>query len=124
MKVLRFLGMALFAIVLSVSLVSCSSDDEDDAVSISDTTWKVVSVDDEDFNTNECITFHADGTATLSAHSWIDIKWKLKGGNLTLDFDSDYTKGSFSVRGNSATCYYIWESTDDDTHYTMNLQKQ
>lgn len=124
MKVLHFFCMALFAIVLCVSLVSCSSDDEDSSVSVSDTTWKVVAVDDEDFNANECITFNADGTATLSAHSWIVIKWKLKGNNLILDFDTDYTKGNFTVKGDAATYYYVWESTDDDTHYTMNLQKQ
>jgi len=124
MKVLRFLGMVLFAIVFSLGLMSCSNDDDDLSVSLSDTTWKVVSVDEEDFNVDECISFHADGTATLSAHSWIPIKWKLKGNGLVLDFDTDYTKGSFAVNGDVATYYYVWESTDDDSHYTMKLQKQ
>lgn len=124
MKVLRILGLALLVIIFSFGLMSCSNNDDDQSVSISGTTWKVVSVDDEDFNANECITFHADGTATLSAHSWISIGWKLKGNNLVLDFDTDYTKGSFSVNGDVATYFYVWESTDDDTHYTMSLQKQ
>lgn len=73
MKTLRLLKMALFAMTISVCLMSCSSNDEDLSVSISGTTWKVISVDDEDFNVNENITFHKDGTATLSAHSWIPI---------------------------------------------------
>lgn len=116
--------MALLAIIFSISLVSCSSNDEDFVVSINDTTWKVMSVDDEDFNINECITFHSDGTATLSAHSWIPINWKLKGSNLVLDFDTDYTRGSLSVKGDTATYSYVWESTEDDTRYTMVLRKQ
>jgi len=124
MKVLRILGLALLAIIFSLGLMSCSNNDEDLSVSISGTTWKIVSVDDEDFNTNECIAFHADGTATLSEYSWISIGWKLKGNNLVLDFDTDYTKGSFTVKGDVATYYYVWESTDDDNHYTMRLQKQ
>lgn len=73
------------------------------SVSISGTTWKVISVDDEDFNVNENITFHKDGTATLSAHSWIPIKWLLKDNNLVLFFDTDYTKGNFSIKGDAAT---------------------
>lgn len=124
MKTLRILGMALFAIIFSINLMSCSDNDEDLAISISDTTWKVVSVNDEDFDANENITFHADGTATLSAHSWIPIKWKFKGNNLVLDFDTDYTKGSLSIKGDSATYNYVWESTEDNTLYTMILQKQ
>lgn len=73
------------------------------SVSISGTTWKVISVDDEDFNVNENITFHKDGTATLSAHSWIPIKWMSKDNNLVLFFDTDYTKGNFSIKGDAAT---------------------
>ena len=99
MKTLRLLKMALFAMTISVCLMSCSSNDKDLSVSISGTTWKVISVDDEDFNVNENITFHKDGTATLSAHSWIPIKWMFKDNNLVLFFDKDYTKGNFSIKG-------------------------
>lgn len=94
------------------------------SVSISGTTWKVISVDDEDFDVNENITFHKDGTATLSAHSWIPIKWMFKDNNLVLFFDTDYTKGNFSIKGDAATYLYVWESTEDNTLYTMTLQKQ
>ena len=94
------------------------------SVSISGTTWKVISVDDEDFNVNENITFHKDGTATLSAHSWIPIKWMFKDNNLVLFFDTDYTIGNFSIKGDAATYLYVWESTEDNTLYTMTLQKQ
>lgn len=124
MKTLRLLKMALFAMTISVCLRSCSSNDEDLSVSISGTTWKVISVDDEDFNVNENITFHKDGTATLSGHSWIPIKWMFKDNNLVLFFDKDYTKGNFSIKGDAATYLYVWESTEDNTLYTMTLQKQ
>ena len=47
-----------------------------------------------------------------------------KGYNLVLFFDKDYTKGNFSIKGDAATYLYVWESTEDNTLYTMTLQKQ
>lgn len=65
MKTLRLIGMALLAIVMSVSFIACSNDDDDNkeaSTSLVGTTWKVTSVDnaDENFNgwTNVTATFN------------------------------------------------------------------
>ena len=51
MKTLRFIGMAILAVIMSISFVACSSDDDDDkeaSTSLVGTTWKVTSVDNAD----------------------------------------------------------------------------
>ena len=42
MKTLRFIGMALVAIIMSVNFVACSDDDEDIDVSQLEGTWGLV----------------------------------------------------------------------------------
>ena len=73
MKTLRLIGMALLAIVMSVSFIACSNDDDDNkeaSTSLVGTTWKVTSVDnaDENFNgwTNVTATFNENGTVTFN----------------------------------------------------------
>mgnify|MGYP004511522351 FL=1 len=85
MKTLKLIGMALLAIVMSVSFIACSNDDDDDkeaSTSLVGTTWKVTSVDnaDEDFNgwTNVTATFNEDGTVTFNPNAgWNYTRWTL-----------------------------------------------
>lgn len=142
MKTLKLIGMALFAIVMSVSFIACSNDDDDDkeaSTSLVGTTWKVTSVDnaDEDFNgwTNVTATFNEDGTVTFNPNAgWNYTRWTLNDKTLKIvvgeDAADDYIEGTISINGKSATWNCYWADVDgnwtnkDKTHATVHLQKQ
>ena len=48
MKTLRFIGMALIAVIMCVNFVACSDDDEEEANAAIEGTWKYSSSSDED----------------------------------------------------------------------------
>ena len=92
MKTLRLIGMALLAIVMSVSFIACSNDDDDNkeaSTSLVGTTWKVTSVDnaDENFNgwTNVTATFNENGTVTFNPNTgWNYTRWTLNDNTLKM----------------------------------------
>ena len=142
MKTLRLIGMALLAIVMSVSFIACSSDDNDDkeaSTSLVGTTWKVTSVDnaDEDFDgwTNVTATFNENGTVTFNPNpGWGYTRWSLNDKTLKIvvgeDAADDYIEGTISISGKSASWNCYWADVDgswtnkDKTHATVHLQKQ
>ena len=90
MKTLRLIGMALLAIVMSVSFIACSNDDDDNkeaSTSLVGTTWKVTSVDnaDDDLNdwTNVTVTFNENGTVTFNPKTvYTYTRWTLNDNTL------------------------------------------
>lgn len=97
MKTLRLIGMALLAIVMSVSFIACSNDDDDNkeaSTSLVGTTWKVTSVDnaDENFNgwTNVTATFNENGTVTFNPNTgWNYTRWTLNDKTLKIVVGED-----------------------------------
>ncbi len=140
MKTFRLIGMALLAIVLSVSFIACSSDNDDNNGSLVGTTWKVVSIDNAYHDDSEGLigatgTLNADGTVTLNPKSdWTYSHWTLNDNTLKIvlgqGHPDDYVEGTISISGNSATwdCYWAdvygqWNHKDW-THIIVHLQKQ
>ena len=142
MKTLRLIGMALLVIVMSVSFIACSNDDDDNkeaSTSLVGTTWKVTSVDnaDDDLNdwTNVTVTFNENGTVTFNpkkVHTY--TRWTLNDNTLKIvlgvDKADDYIEGTISINGKSATWDCYWADVDgqwthkDEPHATVHLQKQ
>ena len=48
MKTLRFIGMAIVAVIMCVNFAACSDDDEEEANATIEGTWKYTSSSDED----------------------------------------------------------------------------
>ncbi len=143
MKTFKLIGMALLAIVMSVSFIACSSDDDDNqettSISLAGTTWKVVSIDNGGTNFEDwpgaTATFNADGTVTFKPDTgWGYTRWTLSDNILKLvvgeDAADDYVEGTLSINGNSATWDCYWADVDgkwtnkDKTHAIVHLQKQ
>ncbi len=135
MKTLRYIGMALLAVVLCVNFAACSDDDEDDVQTLSGTTWKIVSSDDEDMEgtSGATVAFKTDGTVKFNPDAgWNYARWTLNGNTLKIVLGEqnadDYIEGQISVNGNMATYRYHWADCDgeweDTEYYTMTLQKQ
>ncbi len=139
MKTFRLIGLALLAIVMSVSFIACSSDDDDNNDSLAGTTWKVVSVDNGHDDSTDLIgttaTLNADGTVTFNPKNvWTYSHWTLNDNTLKIvlgeGHPDDYVEGTLSINGNSATWDCYWADVDghwthkDDTHTIVHLQKQ
>ena len=62
MKTLRFIGMALIAVIMCVNFVACSDDDEEEANAAIEGTWKYSSSSDEDMRSGS-FTFKSNGSA-------------------------------------------------------------
>lgn len=143
MKTFRIIGMTLLAILLNLSFVACSDDDDNESgtnTSLSGTTWKVISVasQDEDWADFEgySATFKSDGSITFNPSTgWSYAKWSLNGDILkfTLGEGSadDCIVGKINISGNTATwdCYWEdaggeWSDKDDiESHATITLKK-
>ena len=142
MKTFKLIGMALLAIVMSISFIACSSDNDDNketATSLSGTTWKVTSVDNagSDFKnaTGTTVTFNSDGTVTFTpSFDWTYTRWTLSGNTLKIvvgeGHADDYMEGTLSISGNSGTWDAYWgdansdKSGKDGTHAIVHIQKQ
>ena len=141
MKTFKLVGMALLAVVMSISFIACSSDNDDNketATSLSGTTWKVVSVDNDEDSKDwigSTATFNADGTVTFKpANGWTYTRWTLNGNTLKIvvgeGHADDYMEGTLSISGNSGTYDFYWADVDgkwtgkDDTHAIVHIQKQ
>ena len=139
MKTFKLVGMALLAVVMSISFIACSSDNDDDKETLSGTTWKFVSIDnaDEDFNewTGSTATFNADGTVSFKPDTgWNYTRWTLNDNTLKIVLGEkaadDYIEGTLSISGTSASWNCYWADVDgewtnkDKTHAIVHLQKQ
>lgn len=132
MRTLRFIGMALFALVLCVNFAACSDDEEESSNTLAGTTWKITSSTEDDGIIGTEITFNSNGTFAMSRNGWTYSTWLLNGEELTLivgeSVPDDYMRGVISVNGNAATFTYHWGDVDgeweDNENYTMTLQKQ
>ncbi len=132
MKTLRFFGMALVAVVLSVGFCACSDDDDDSGSlsslekTLSGTTWKVTDIDYYDgFWVGELITFNKDHTFK-TVPDWnededdddpdykLGLTWGEKDDYLVLAYNyDDYMVGTFVISGSTAT--YTWKWVDYHT---------
>ena len=139
MKTFKLIGMALLAVVMSISFIACSSDNDDNTTSLSGTTWKVVSFDnaDEKFNgrVGSTATFNSDGTVTFTpSFSWTYARWTLNGNTLKIVLGQghadDYIEGTLTISGTSASWNCYWADVDgkwtgkDAPHAIVHLQKQ
>ena len=143
MKTFKLIGMALLAVVMSISFIACSSDNDDNketTTSLSGTTWKVVSVDNDDEEefdgwAGSTATFNADGTVTFKpATGWNYTRWTLSDNTLKIVLGTkaadDYIEGTLSISGTSASWNCYWADVDgkwtnkDKTHAVVHLQKQ
>ena len=132
MKTLRFIGMALLAIVLCVNFAACSDDDDEPQVTpatLPGTTWKITSSDENGME-GATFTFNEDKTVTVNPSMWSKVTYSVSGSDLKIVFnDDDYIQGAISINGNSATYQYKWYDIDgtvqgDGAQHSMTLQKQ
>lgn len=130
MKTLRFIGMAIVAVIMSINFAACSDDDEKEATTTIEGTWKYTSSSDEDLRSgtftfkNDGGLVWNDGEETSSNCSYTLSNNKLK---IVLNQD-DYIEGTITISNNQATFKYTWHDYagewNDDTEYTMTLVKQ
>ena len=131
MKTLRFIGMALLAVVLCVNFAACS-DDEDEPqttpATLAGTTWKIITSDENGME-GATFTFNEDKTVTVNPSMWSKVTYSVSDSNLKIIFnDDDYIEGAIAINGNSATYQYKWYDIDgtvhSETQHSMTLQKQ
>lgn len=128
MKTLRFIGMALLAIVLCMNFTACSEDDGNETSStnyLAGTTWKVVSVSPNDVLGLEGVnfTFHPNLSFTTSPEvEDIFDRYLVNGDKLLLGYSSDYNdyvEGTLTINDNTAT--YTFYEPYSDCYYTGTL---
>lgn len=142
MKYLKFLGMALIAIIMSVGFVACGSDDDDNnsnpqptnpttevKKALAGTTWKITTCVDKDFIGVVC-TFNSDNTMVFNPSKWSKTTYSVNDDNLKLVVDNDeYMVGPLTVNGTTASYQYKWYDNEGKPLYNgrtfnMTLAKQ
>lgn len=128
MKTLRFIGMAIIAVIVSIQFAACSDDSE----SIEDAivgTWKVTT-NDENLATST-FTFMKGGGFVWNNGQEIssNCSYTLSNNKLKIIFNQDdYIEGTIAINGNSATYHYMWYDVDGEwggeKSYSLTLQKQ
>lgn len=139
--------MALLAFFMSISLVACSSDDDDESGSsnpLGGTKWRVtVVVDGESFEdwSDAIITFKKNGTVTFKAaagrtldfgyRTWsYDETQQLLTLVLGQESADDKLLGTLTLHGKTATwtCYWAdvsdWDYSKENETTTLLLTKQ
>ena len=116
MKTLRFIGIALVAIIMSVNFVACSDDDDDNPIV---GTWRGEVVDDGK-GYSDSYTFNADGSGIWQEFKdgkQIDsesFKYSLDGDKITFTWsDGETYTSTFSISGNRLT---IKDNSDSVTY--------
>lgn len=130
MKTLRLLELALLAVVMCVNFAACS-DDDDNANSAIEGTWKYTSSTDGDLSSGY-FTFKSDGSLIWNdgEEKTSNNSYTLQGDNLKIIFNDndDYLIGTIVFSNNKATYNYTWHDCDgkwdDDEEYSMMLTKQ
>ena len=116
MKTLRFIGMAIIAIIMSVNFTACSDDDEDEKQSNTIIgTWKVTgdSDSDEEYNAiGEVYTFYSNGTVSVEYKGGSDVyNYKLNSDNTILSIDYEdgdgYEEMYLEITGNRMKWTYV-----------------
>lgn len=122
MKVLKFLGMALLAIVMSVGFIACSSDDDNDGGSNNTSlvgkwksAWIGENADEKTFDLNNTdvdevysyYTFNSDGTGyeLYNGSRRYEIKWEVLDGVLYVYYDSGSTESFKILKSNKKVMY-------------------
>ena len=133
MTTLRFIGMALLAVVLCTGFASCSDSEDNgtpaDLSTLAGTTWKITSTDEIGIK-GATFAFLADGTVTVKPSMWSKVNYTVSGSDLKIVFNNDdYIQGLVSINGNTATYRYKWYDIDgsvqdNGTQHNMTLQKQ
>ena len=142
MKYLKFLGMALIAIIMSIGFVACGSDDDNDnnnpqptnpttevQKTLFGTTWKITTCVDKDFIGVVC-TFNSDNTMIFNPSKWSKTTYSVSDGNLKLVVDKDeYMVGPLTVNNTTASYQYKWYDHEGKPLYNgrtfnMTLVKQ
>ena len=113
MKTLRFIGMALVAIIMSVNFVACSDDDDNPIVG----TWRS---EVDNYGYSDSYTFNADGSGIWQEFKdgkQIDsesFKYSLDGDKITFTWsDGETYTSTFSISGNRLT---IKDNSDSVTY--------
>lgn len=133
MKKFKFLAFTLITVLTCVGFASCSDDDKDEPSAFDNSSWQVISSDDDSFSVGTTMTFKSNGNVSFSAGGWSYAKWTKNGDNLTIvlgeDEPDDKVVGVFAQKGENATYVYHWADADgkwdnvDDTH-TMTLKRR
>ncbi|TGX98520.1 hypothetical protein [Bacteroides muris (ex Afrizal et al. 2022)] len=130
MKTLRFIGMALIAVIMCVNFVACSDDDDEETNATIEGTWKYTSSFDEDMRSGS-FTFKSNGGLIWyhGEESSSNCSYTLNGSNLKIILNQDdYIEGTIAISKNQATYKYTWHDYDgkwdDDYEFTMTLVKQ
>lgn len=130
MKTLRFIGMALFAIVLSVNFAACSEekDDDDDFVALlTSAAWR-------NSGDNDVFTFSEDGTGFIyecledyrnGLEEGSSLKWTYANGVMTVEhyYDGDVSDYGYTevwtVLSSSKTqiVFDVYSEDEDDPEY-------
>jgi len=97
MKTLRFFGMVLLTVLMSVGFTACSSDDDDDTSGNASIvgTWKYTDTDDEVALT---LTFNSNKTGVVTVVSYENGR---QTGSQTENFEYSYdaTEGEVTIIG-------------------------
>ena len=100
MKTLRFIGMAIVAIIMSVNFVACSDDDDDNPIV---GTWRS---EVDNYGYSDSYTFNADGSGI-----WQEFKDNKQTDSESFKYEV-YTS-TFSISGNRLT---IKDNEDSETY--------
>ena len=122
MRIIKFLSMALFAIVMSVGFIACSSDDDNDEggnnaslVGKWKSEWIGENADEKTFDLNNTdvdevysyYTFNSDGTGyeLYNGSRRYEIKWEVLDGVLYVYYDSGSTESFKILKGSKKVMY-------------------
>ena len=121
MKTLRFIGIALVALIVSFSLAACSDDDDEEGgtTGMAGSTWEITECPDDASFVGMTFTFNANGTMTTNPIVWNDIEWSMEGDTLSMALDggNQYMDGTLSIDGNRATYNYTIYTSTGATYY-------
>ena len=114
MKTLRFIGMALVAIIMSVNFVACGDDDDDNPIV---GTWRS---EVDNYGYSDSFTFNTDGSGIwqeFKGDKQTDsdsFKYSVDGDKITFTWtDGEIYTSTFSISGNRLT---IKDNEDSETY--------
>lgn len=128
MKTLRFIGMAIIAVIMSVNFMACSDDDEEDKQSNTVIgTWQVTaSTYNEEIG--DTYTFYSDGKGLLE---WEDndgndsgtFKYKVNSDYTTISIDYEDGDGYEEIRMSITDNALMQWTYADEEDYKMTLKR-
>ena len=114
MKTLRFIGMAIVAIIMSVNFVACGDDDDDNPIV---GTWRS---EVDSYGYSDSFTFNTDGSGIwqeFKGDKQTDsdsFKYSVDGDKITFTWtDGEIYTSTFSISGNRLT---IKDNEDSETY--------